>query len=57
MIYKVSNMTCKHCVKRIDEELKKHAVEAVVDLTTQSVTSDSEKVPTLLEKIGYHVVK
>lgn len=57
MIYKVSNMSCKHCVMRIGDELKKNGIEATIDLATQTVNSSSEKVPELLEKIGYHVVK
>jgi len=57
MIYKVSNMSCKHCVMRIGDELKKHGIDVTIDLATQSVNSNSDKVPELLEKIGYHVVK
>jgi copper chaperone CopZ len=57
MIYKVSNMSCKHCVMRISEELRKNGIKATIDLDSQSVEATSDKVPELLEKIGYHVVK
>lgn len=57
MIYRVTNMSCMHCVKRIEEQLKKHEVTAMVDLASQSVTSDDKRVPELLDLIGYKVAK
>ncbi|MFA5235447.1 MAG: heavy-metal-associated domain-containing protein [Bacilli bacterium] len=55
MVYKVKNMSCSHCLSRIQTALKNSNVTASVDLATKTVNSDDTRVPGILKNIGYEV--
>lgn len=55
MVYKVKNMSCKHCVKRIETALSEAGIEAVVNLENKTVTTDNSEALKVLDKIGYPV--
>jgi|GEM_PF-1598552 len=57
MKYKVNDMSCKHCVMRIEKTLAEANIKGTVDLATKTVVSDSEEVPAVLSRIGYKAVK
>ena len=62
-IFKVSDMTCQHCVKTIEEELKKldGVKEVRVSLKRKEVEVRGEvsesKIISSIEKAGYSVLK
>ncbi|MDD4083011.1 MAG: heavy-metal-associated domain-containing protein [Sphaerochaetaceae bacterium] len=55
---KVKNMSCEHCVKRINEALDKAKIKHEIDLSNKSVKVEADKIRLLevfdiLEAIGY----
>lgn len=55
---KVNNMTCEHCVKRIDEALKKLNLDHTIKLDTKTVEVDANKLQLFevfeaLDEMGY----
>jgi copper chaperone len=55
---KVNNMTCEHCVKRIDEALKKLNLDHSIKLETKTVEVDANKLQLFevfeaLDEMGY----
>lgn len=50
----VPEMSCKHCVMKIEKALKEHNLQGKVDLATQSVTTDQPKeAAEAMAKVGY----
>lgn len=53
----VSDMSCNHCVMKIQKQLMMDGIQATVQLTDQSVSfkkeSDLDKVKLSIEKAGY----
>lgn len=53
----VPNMSCKHCVMKIEKQLLMDGLKAKVELETKSVSfakeSDLDKVQKSIEKAGY----
>ena len=56
---KVVDMSCQHCVKRIQKSLDESQVVATVDLQTKSVSFDGDEFAAIeaIEKAGYTVEK
>ncbi len=55
MKYKVSNMSCMHCVKRINTEFEAQGIKAEIELATKTITSDDERIVVVLTKLGYQI--
>ena len=57
MKIKVEDMSCKHCVAKIEKSLLLHGVDAQVTLSDHTVTvkkdSDQEKAFDAITKAGY----
>ncbi len=53
----VPDMSCEHCVARIEKSLKEHNVEAQVDLDSKTVAyqNDEQLVRKAIEEAGYNV--
>lgn len=53
----VSNMSCQHCVARIEKALNEAQIEAKVTLADKSVEFDGDRelVVVAIEKAGYTV--
>ena len=53
----VPDMSCKHCVMKIEKQLMMDGLKANVDLATKSVSfnkdSDLDKIQKSIEKAGY----
>ena len=56
---KVVDMSCQHCVNRIQKSLDESQVVATVDLQTKSVSFDGDEFAAIeaIEKAGYTVEK
>ncbi|MCK9190796.1 MAG: heavy-metal-associated domain-containing protein [Sphaerochaetaceae bacterium] len=55
---KVNNMTCEHCVKRINEALDEAKIKHEINLSDKSVKVEADKMELLevfdsLESMGY----
>lgn len=55
---KVNNMTCEHCVKRINEALNEAKIKHEINLSDKSVKVEADKMELLevfdsLESMGY----
>jgi copper chaperone len=55
---KVNNMTCEHCVKRINDALDEAKIKHEINLSDQSVKVEADKMELLevfdsLESMGY----
>lgn len=54
----VKDMSCQHCVMKINKALQGANIQGQVDLQTKTVsTNDPEKALPVLAKIGYPAVK
>lgn len=55
----VPDMSCNHCVMKIQKQLLMDGIKATIDLKDQSVTfkndSDLDKVSASVKKAGYQV--
>lgn len=50
----VPEMSCKHCVMKIEKALKDNNLQGKVDLASHSVTTDQPKeVAEAMAKVGY----
>jgi len=50
----VPEMSCKHCVMKIEKALKDHHLTGKVDLATKTVTTEQpSEAMAAMEKVGY----
>lgn len=50
----VPEMSCKHCVMKIEKAFKEHQVSGVVDLATKTVSTDQpDDAMNAMKKVGY----
>jgi len=57
MKVKVKDMTCNHCVMKVQKSIMMEGLKATVDLSDQSVSfthdQDLEKIKLAIQKAGY----